>query len=125
GNQFQRGWHHGGTAWAAASRGQMPAAETEIRKAIEIARTAGAPSLEVWACALLCSILAAAARPQAMAAEMETLLRVRHEWGALGEALIPTFSARARLLEDPAGVAAELEPTAAALIDAGDLIDGS
>ena len=56
---------------------------------------------------------------------METLLRVRHEWGGLGEALIPTFSARASLLEDPAGVAAELEPTAAALIDAGDLVDGS
>src|SRR4029077_12090979 len=56
---------------------------------------------------------------------MKTLLRVRHEWGSLGEALIPTFSARARLLDDPAGVAAELEPTAVALIDAGDLIDGS
>ena len=77
GNQFQRGWHHGGMAWAAASRGQMPAAETEIRKAIEIARTVGDPTLEVWACALLCSILVAAGRPQAMAAEMETLLRVR------------------------------------------------
>ena len=60
-----------------------------------------------------------------MAAEMETLLRARHERGGLGKALIPTFSARARLLEDPAGVAAELEPAAAALIDAGNLIDGS
>ena len=60
-----------------------------------------------------------------MAAEMETLLRVRHERGGLGAALIPTFSARARLLQDPAGVAAELEPTAVALIDAGNLIDGS
>jgi hypothetical protein len=79
----------------------------------------------VWACALLCSILVAAGRPQAMAAEIETLLRVRHERSGLGEALIPTFSARARLLEDPAGVAAELEPTAATLIDAGDLVDGS
>ena len=125
GNQFQRGWHHGGMAWAAASRGQMPAAETEIRKTIEIARTVGDPTLEVWACGLLCSILVAAGRPQAMAAEMETLLRVRHERSGLGEALIPTFSARARLLQDPAGVAAELEPTAVALIDAGNLIDGS
>jgi len=112
-------------AWVAASRGQMPVAEREIRKAIEIARTVGDPTLEVWACAILCSILVSVGRPQAMAAEMETLLRVRHEWGGLGEALIPTFSARARLLEDPAGVAAELEPTAAALIDAGDLVDGS
>jgi hypothetical protein len=79
----------------------------------------------VWACELLCSILVAAGRPQAMAAEMETLLRARHEWGGFGEALIPTFSARARLLQDPAGVAAQLEPTAVALIDAGNLIDGS
>src|ERR1700759_731069 len=112
-------------AWVAVLRGQMPVAESEIRKAIEIARTVGDPTLEVWACELLGSILVAAGRPQAMAAEMETLLRARHEWGGLGEALIPTFAARARLLQDPAGVAAQLEPTAVSLIEQGDLIDGS
>jgi predicted ATPase len=125
GNQFQRGWHHGGMAGVAALRGQMPVAESEIRRAIEIARTVGDPTLEVWACELLCGVLVAAARPQAMAAETQTLLEARHEWGGLGEALIPTFAARARLLEDPAQVAAELEPTAVALIGLGDLIDGS
>jgi DNA-binding CsgD family transcriptional regulator len=125
GNQFQRSWHHGGMAWVATSRGQMPVAESEIRKAIEMARTVGDPTLEVWACALLCLVVVAAGRPQAMAAEMEALLRARHEWGGLGEALIPTFVARARLLEDPAGVAAELEPIAAALVEGGDLVDGS
>jgi hypothetical protein len=41
-----------------------------------------------------------------MAAELETLLDARYEQGGLGEALIPAFAARARLLEDPAGVAA-------------------
>jgi predicted ATPase/DNA-binding CsgD family transcriptional regulator len=125
GNQFQRGWHHGGMAWAAAQRGQMPIAESEIRRAIEMGRTVGDPTLEVWACALLCLVLVAAGRPQAMAAEMETLLEARHEWGGLGEALIPTFATRARLREDPAGVAAELEPIAIALIERGDLADGS
>jgi len=125
GNQFQRGWHHGGMGWMAAQRGQMPAAESEIRRAIEVGRTVGDPSLEVWACALLCLVLVMAGRPQAMAAELETLLDARHEWGGLGEALIPTFAARARLLQDPAGVAAELEPIAVALIEGGDLVDGS
>jgi len=125
GNQFQRGWHHGGMAWVAALRGQMEAAESAIRQAIDMGRTVGDPTLEIWACALLCLILVAAGRPQAMTAEMETLLRVRQEWGGLGEALIPTFAARARLLQDPAGVAAQLEPTAVSLIEQGDLIDGS
>jgi DNA-binding CsgD family transcriptional regulator len=112
-------------AWAAALRGQMGVAVSEIRQAIEMGRTVGDPTMEIWACALLCLVLVAAGRPQAMTAEMETLLRVRHEWGGLGEALIPTFAARARLLEDPAGVAAQLEPTAVSLIEQGDLIDGS
>ena len=125
GNQFQRGWHHGGMAWVAALQGQMGAAESEIRQAIDMGRTVGDPTLEIWACALLCLILVAAGRPQTMTAEMETLLRVRHEWGGLAEALIPTFAARARLLQDPAGVAAQLEPTAVSLIEQGDLIDGS
>lgn len=125
GNQFQRGWHHGGVAWVAALRGQMQVAESEIRHAIELARTVGDPTQQVWACALLCWVLVASGRPQAMAPEMEPLLKARQEWGGLGEALIPTFAARARLLEDPAGVAAELESTAAALIALGDLIDGA
>ena len=102
GNQFQRGWHHGGMGWVAAQQGQMPVAESEIRRAIEVGRTVGDPTLEVWACALLCLVLVTAGRPQAMAAELETLLDARHEWGGLGEALIPSFAARARLLEDPA-----------------------
>ena len=125
GNHFQRGWHHGGMAWIAALRGQMPTAESEIRRAVEMGRTVGDPTLEVWACALLCLVLVAAGRPQALAAEMTRLLETRQEWGSLGEALIPTFAAPARLLEDPVGVAAELEPTAIALIEHGDLIDGS
>ena len=125
GNLFQRGWHHGGVAWVAALRGQMQVAESEIRRAIEMAQAVGDPTQQVWACGLLCGILVAAGRPQAMAAEMEPLLRARQEWGGLGEALIPTFAARACLLEDPARVAAELELTAVALIGLGDLIDGA
>jgi predicted ATPase/DNA-binding CsgD family transcriptional regulator len=125
GNQFQRGWHHGGVAWVAALRGQMQVAESEIRHAIEMARTVGDPTQQVWACQLLCWILVASGRPQAMAPEMEPLLRARQEWGGLGETLIPTFAARARLLEDPAGAAAELELTAVALIGLGDLVDGA
>jgi DNA-binding CsgD family transcriptional regulator len=103
----------------------MQVAESETRRAIEMARTVGDPTQQVWACALLCGVLVAAGRPQAMAAEMEPLLKARQEWGGLGEALIPTFAARARLLEDPAGVAAELELTAIAVIGLGDLIDGA
>jgi predicted ATPase/DNA-binding CsgD family transcriptional regulator len=125
GNQFQRGWHHGGVAWVAALRGQMQVAEDEIRRAIDLARTVGDPTQQVWACGLLCWVLVAAGRPQAMAAEVEPLLRARPEWGGLGEALIPTFAARARLVEDPAGAAAELELTAVTLIGLGDLVDGA
>ena len=76
-------------AWVAALRGQMGVAVSEIRQAIEMGRTVGDPTLEIWACEILCLVLVAARRPQAMTEEMETLLRVRHEWGGLGEALSP------------------------------------
>jgi predicted ATPase/DNA-binding CsgD family transcriptional regulator len=125
GNQFQHGWHHGGMAWVAALRGQMQVAEGVIRQAIELARAVGDPMQQVWAGGILCGILVAAGRPQAMAEEMARLFTARQEWGGLGEALIPTFAARARLLEDPAGACAEVETIAEALIGLGDLMDGS
>ena len=123
-NQFQLAWHHGGVGWACTLRSELPRAEAEARHALRLAREIGDPTVEVFAFNLLNMTLLAAGRPADLAADAEQLLADKRERGAF-EALIPTFAIRARLAEDPAAVATGLQATAAALIDAGDMVDGS
>jgi DNA-binding CsgD family transcriptional regulator len=125
GNRVQQAWHHALLGWAMLLQGALGRAEAEMRAAITQARRLGGPTLEVWSCFLLCAVLVECGRPEVMAEEAESMRAARHDWGALGEVLIPTFTARARLRSDPAAVWAPLESAAAALIAAGDRLDGS
>lgn len=123
-NDFQRAWYFIGVGYLSALRGRFDMARGNFERGVELARSVGDPTTELWGCGGWIYQELAAGRPDAVERIVSSLTQQHRDWGALGDALIPGLVAMAEILTTPEQTARTLTELGEALVAGGDLIDG-